>query len=40
MLRKVTKTRRRLDLNFVHDAAGAVSLVFLLVAGLHLPVFI
>ncbi|AKO96533.1 MAG: hypothetical protein RID15_02170 [Marinovum algicola] len=40
MHKKVTKSRRRFDHSFLHDAMGAVSLVFLLVAGLHLPAFI
>lgn len=40
MYKKVTQTCRRFDLTFLHDAVGAVSLVFLLVAGLHLPAVI
>lgn len=40
MLKALTKTRRHADLSLVQDAAGAVSLVIILVGALHLPAFV
>lgn len=40
MIRALTKARRTADVTLLLDAAGAVSLVVMLVGALHLPTLV